>query len=74
MKADAVQQIRSRVEYQKSLLQAKGHSHAEEVAEMWRWVNITFMVGIPIVFASAFYSMFFDEHRKYLIFSREWLS
>ncbi|GKZ00509.1 hypothetical protein MPSEU_001003300 [Mayamaea pseudoterrestris] len=62
MTKEAVEQIRARVAYQKSLLAAKGHSIDEEVKEMWRWVNITFMVGIPIVVASAVYSFFFDVH------------
>ena len=63
MTKEAVQQIRARVDYQKALLAAKGHSQAAELAEMWRWVNITFWVGVPIVLLSGFYSAFFDEHR-----------
>lgn len=62
MKAQAVEQIRARVRYQKHLLDSKHHSLEEELSEMWRWVNITFAVGIPICVASAFYSYFFDVH------------
>ncbi len=62
MQAEAVQQIRARVQYQKELSKLHEHPIEEEVAEMWRWVNLTFVVGIPIVLLSAFYSAFFDEH------------
>ena len=62
MTAEAIEQIRARVQYQKALIAAKHHSPAEEVAEMWRWVSITFWVGFPVVFLSAFYTIFFDEH------------
>ena len=65
MTKEAIEQLRARVAYQKTLLASKSHSAEEEVKEMWRWVNITFMVGIPIVLLSAFYSAFFDVHRKY---------
>lgn len=65
MTKEAIEQLRARVAYQKSLLSSKNHSIQEEVDEMWRWVNITFWVGFPIVLASAFFSMFFDEHRKW---------
>jgi len=62
MTAEAVQQLRARVNYQKELTKAKHHSHEEEVAEMWRWVNMTFWVGIPVCVVSVLYSAFFDEH------------
>jgi hypothetical protein len=62
MQAQAIQQLRERVRYQKDLMAATQHSHEEEVAEMFRWIRITFMVGLPICVASALYSTFFDEH------------
>lgn len=61
MQAEAAQQIRARVQYQKELMKSKDHGH-EDVAEMWRWVNITFWVGLPICGLSVLYSFFFDEH------------
>ncbi|KAL7570437.1 hypothetical protein ACA910_017268 [Epithemia clementina (nom. ined.)] len=62
MKAEAVAQIRARIEYQKQLKKVQGHSHTEEVNEMWRWLNLTFYLAIPVSLASAFYSIFFDDH------------
>jgi hypothetical protein len=62
MQAEAIEQIRARVLYQKELVKAHAHDPAEEVAEMNRWVNITFWVGVPICVLSVFYSYFFDEH------------
>lgn len=62
MQAEAIQQIRARVAYQKELAKAHHHPVEEEISEMWRWVHITFWVGIPVVLASTFYSFAFDEH------------
>jgi hypothetical protein len=62
MQAEAIQQIRARVLYQKELKAKSGHSTAEEFTEMMRWVNITFWVGVPVCAISCFYSYFFDEH------------
>ena len=60
MKKQAVEQIRARVKYQKELLAAK-HPH-DDYEEMWRWVNITIYIGVPVVVLSALYTYFFDEH------------
>jgi cytochrome c oxidase subunit 6a len=62
MQAEAIQQIRARVQYQKELLKVHAHNPAEEVAEMWRWVNITFWVGLPVCALSVVYSYVMDEH------------
>ena len=61
MQAEAVEQIRARVAYQKELMAGK-HGVEEDVHEMWRWINITFTVGIPICILSVAYTTFFDEH------------
>ena len=61
MKAQAVEQIRARVKYQKELLAAQTHGH-DDVDEMWKWLNYAFFVGLPICFLSATYSFFFDVH------------
>jgi hypothetical protein len=61
MKAQAIEQIRARVNYQKELLAAQTHGH-DDVDEMWRWLNITFWVALPVCALSCFYSAFFDEH------------
>lgn len=61
MKAEGMAQLRARVQYQKELMKQKDHGH-EDIAEMWRWVNITFWVGMPICVLSFAYSMLFDEH------------
>jgi coproporphyrinogen III oxidase-like Fe-S oxidoreductase len=60
MKKQAIEQIRARVQYQKELLASKAHHNDEE--EMWRWLNITFYVGVPVCLLSCLYSYFFDEH------------
>lgn len=62
MQAEAVSQIRARVAYQKELIKAHEHSMEEEIAEMWRWVNISFWVAIPVTILSGIYSITMDEH------------
>jgi cytochrome c oxidase subunit 6a len=62
MQKQAIEQIRARVQYQKELMAAKeAHAH-DDISEMWRWVNITFLVAIPICVVSTLYSAIFDEH------------
>jgi cytochrome c oxidase subunit 6a len=67
MQADAIEQIRARVKYQKEVLEhhaAHGghHNPAANLAEMWRWVNISFFVGLPVCVISVVYSFIMDEH------------
>jgi cytochrome c oxidase subunit 6a len=61
MEAEALQQIRARIAYQKEIMASK-HGVEEEVKEMWRWVNISFYVALPIIVASCLYSFLMDEH------------
>jgi cytochrome c oxidase subunit 6a len=61
MEAEALQQIKARIAYQKEIMKSQ-HGLEEEVHEMWRWVNITFWVALPIVAVSCLYSFVFDEH------------
>jgi cytochrome c oxidase subunit 6a len=63
MKKDALEQIQARLAYQKELKSKHGgHSHAEEVDEMWKWVKISFAVGFPICFISSMKDVLFGEH------------
>jgi hypothetical protein len=63
MKTQAIEQIRARVRYQKELLAAKAAaSHHDDEEEMWRWLNITFYVGVPVCVLSGLYSLLFDVH------------
>ena len=61
MKAQAIEQIRARVKYQKELIAAQTHGH-DDVDEMWRWVNYTFLIALPLVGLSIAYTLIFDEH------------
>lgn len=61
MQAQAIEQLRARVKYQKELIAAQEHGH-DDLDEMWRWINLTFYVGIPVVIVSSLYSLIFDEH------------
>ena len=63
MKSEALEQIKARIAYQKELAaNSGGHSHEEEVVEMWKWVWISFMVGFPICVASSVKDVLFEEH------------
>jgi hypothetical protein len=62
MQAEALEQLRARVAYQKEILASQHHGIEEDLDEMWRWVNITFSVGFPICILSLAYTMIFDEH------------
>ena len=63
MKKDALDQIRARLAYQKELkAKHSGHTHAEEVNEMWKWVKITFAIAFPICLLSSMKDVLFGEH------------
>ena len=63
MKKEALEQIRARLAYQKELKSSRGgHSHAEEIDEMWKWVKISFVVALPICAISALKDILFEEH------------
>lgn len=63
MKAEAVEQIKARLAYQKDLIKERGgHSHAEEVEEMWKWIRISFIVALPICVLSSIKDVLFGEH------------
>jgi cytochrome c oxidase subunit 6a len=61
MQAQAIEQIRARVQYQKELLAAQEHGH-DDKEEMYRWMSITCYVALPVVFLHGMYSLIFDEH------------
>lgn len=64
MKAEALEQIKARIAYQKELMKTKDPAHhmEEEVAEMYKWIKVTFMVGLPICAVSLFFSFATEEH------------
>jgi hypothetical protein len=67
MQEDAIEQIRARVKYQKDILDhhlhsGGHHSPAANLAEMWRWVNISLYIAVPISILSVIYSFVFDVH------------
>jgi cytochrome c oxidase subunit 6a len=64
MKAEALEQIKARVAYQKELMRGKDPKHQveEEIHEMYKWVKVTFMFGLPICVASLIFSFATEEH------------
>ena len=62
MKAEALEQIKARIAYQKALMKDKGHQADEEIHEMYKWIKVTFMVGLPICVVSFVYSFAAEEH------------
>ena len=62
MEKDAIEQMRARIKYQKETM---GHAEAhlnEEKVEQFRWLNMTFLVGMPVCLAWGIYCFLFDEH------------
>jgi len=62
MQKEAIEQIRTRIAKQKAIEAGTHISHAEEEAEMWKWIKITFAVAIPICVLSVFKDTFLIEH------------
>ncbi|CAB9498106.1 expressed unknown protein [Seminavis robusta] len=64
MKAEALEQIKARVAYQKELMKTKDPKHQldEEIHEMYKWVKVSFMVGAPICLASFIFSFAMEAH------------
>mmetsp|Transcript_21313 Transcript_21313/g.44489 ORF Transcript_21313/g.44489 Transcript_21313/m.44489 type:complete len:140 (-) Transcript_21313:118-537(-) len=66
MQAEAVQQIRARIAYQKELMKGK-HGPEADIHEMNWWIQATFMVAIPFCAASYIYSFVIDNEHPHRI-------
>mmetsp|Transcript_33483 Transcript_33483/g.61508 ORF Transcript_33483/g.61508 Transcript_33483/m.61508 type:complete len:150 (+) Transcript_33483:61-510(+) len=62
MKAEAIAQLRARVRRQKEIADATGHSEAEELAEMWKWIKISFAVATPVCVLSVVKDLTLIDH------------
>ena len=63
MQAEAVDQIRARIAYQKEVMAANPHkSHAEEWDELWMWIKISIFVCGPVVVFGITKDLFMEEH------------
>ena len=48
MQAEAIEQVRARIAYQKEVMAANPHkSHEEEWTELWTWIKISIFIGGP---------------------------
>ncbi|KAL7551266.1 hypothetical protein ACHAWF_014460 [Thalassiosira exigua] len=62
MEAQAIAHLRARVRRQKEIMDATGHSQAEEVAEMWKWIKISIIVVVPVCVLSVAKDIFLVDH------------
>lgn len=62
MEAEAIAQLRARVRRQKEIMDATGHSHEEEYAEMLKWIKISAVVAAPVCVLSILKDMLFVGH------------
>mmetsp|Transcript_12020 Transcript_12020/g.22341 ORF Transcript_12020/g.22341 Transcript_12020/m.22341 type:complete len:144 (+) Transcript_12020:674-1105(+) len=62
MEAEAIAQLRARVRRQKEIMNATEHSHSEEIAEMWKWIKMSFFVATPICVLSVAKDVFLVDH------------
>jgi cytochrome c oxidase subunit 6a len=62
MEAEAIAQLRARVRRQKEIKDAVHHSEAEEIAEMWKWIKISFVVAAPVCVLSIAKDVLLVDH------------
>ena len=63
MQAEAIEQVRARIAYQKEVLAANPHkSHDEEWDELWLWIKISIFVGGPGCFLMMAKDAAIEEH------------
>eukprot|EP00591_Stephanopyxis_turris_P011757 CAMPEP_0195511466 /NCGR_PEP_ID=MMETSP0794_2-20130614/3770_1 /TAXON_ID=515487 /ORGANISM="Stephanopyxis turris, Strain CCMP 815" /LENGTH=143 /DNA_ID=CAMNT_0040639061 /DNA_START=75 /DNA_END=506 /DNA_ORIENTATION=+ len=60
MRAEQIEQLAARVAAQKA--RSKGHSHEEEVEEVWKWLKISAVVALPLCILSSMKDILFEEH------------
>lgn len=53
MKKEALAQLKARIDKQKKIEAGNHVSHAEEVAEMWKWVKLSIFVATPVCILSV---------------------
>eukprot|EP00521_Asterionellopsis_glacialis_P017046 CAMPEP_0195291332 /NCGR_PEP_ID=MMETSP0707-20130614/7704_1 /TAXON_ID=33640 /ORGANISM="Asterionellopsis glacialis, Strain CCMP134" /LENGTH=138 /DNA_ID=CAMNT_0040351637 /DNA_START=40 /DNA_END=456 /DNA_ORIENTATION=+ len=65
MKAEALEQLKARIAAQKEISKQVHHDEAAEIAEMWKWVKISFAVAFPVCVLSSIKDLFADHpHEK----------
>eukprot|EP00571_Detonula_confervacea_P004334 CAMPEP_0172321020 /NCGR_PEP_ID=MMETSP1058-20130122/41984_1 /TAXON_ID=83371 /ORGANISM="Detonula confervacea, Strain CCMP 353" /LENGTH=127 /DNA_ID=CAMNT_0013036393 /DNA_START=563 /DNA_END=946 /DNA_ORIENTATION=- len=62
MEAEAIAQLRARVQRQKQIMNATEHNEAEEIAEMYKWIKISFIVAVPVCILSGLKDLLFVPH------------
>ncbi len=62
MQAEAIAQLRARVRRQKEIMDATHHTESEEIAEMWKWIKISFIVALPVCVLSIAKDVLFVGH------------
>lgn len=62
MEAEAIAQLRARVRRQKEIMNATQHNEAEEIAEMYKWIKISFVVAVPVCVLSVAKDILLVDH------------
>ena len=63
MQAEAIDQIRARIAYQKEIMAANPHkSHAEEWDELWTWIKISIYVCAPVIVFGIAKDVIMEDH------------
>mmetsp|Transcript_11144 Transcript_11144/g.16860 ORF Transcript_11144/g.16860 Transcript_11144/m.16860 type:complete len:143 (-) Transcript_11144:276-704(-) len=62
MKKEAVAQLKARIAKQKEIEAGQHISHAEEVAEMWKWVKLSIFVATPVCVLSVIKDLTLVDH------------
>ena len=62
MEAQAIAHLRARVRRQKEIMDATEHTMDQEIAEMWKWIKISFLVATPVCVLSIAKDVFLIDH------------
>jgi len=63
MEAEAIAQLRARVRRQKEIMDADTHCQTEEIAEMWKWIKLSFFVVVPVCVLSVAKDVLLVDHQ-----------
>lgn len=63
MKKEALAQLKARIAKQKDIEAGNHISHAEEVAEMWKWVKLSIFVATPVCVLSVVKDLTLVDHQ-----------
>jgi len=62
MKKEAIEHLKARISKQKEIEKGNHISHADELAEMTKWIKITVLIAVPVCVLSVAKDLFLIDH------------